>query len=334
MNKIINIDKHEKTVEVEAGITIKDLLNELIKHDLTLINIGSLTSQQLGGFTQIGVHGTGLNIGPADSQVKELTFIDSNNNEITLKSDDEDFNYINCSMGMFGILTKLKISCIDVHTLNEKTIIVDYKLIFDNKKDHFINLQENKHIKYLYMPYTGKVIVIKCNKTEDEISEEDYTQERKCNDILSKPLDIDHVTKINNEEILLFSNKKSRINRNDKILTFNCGPKQLVCEIAIPIGTDIDTYNRNDIKLMDELLIIINEKKIPAHGPIEQRWSLGSPSVLSPVYSETNTFFSWIGIILYLTDNDEQNDEIKKCFKSYTVTLNLIFLDISRNKCY
>jgi L-galactono-1,4-lactone dehydrogenase len=69
-----------------------------------------------------------------------------------------------------------------------------------------------------------------------------------------------------------------------------------------------------------------NENGIPAHSPIEQRWTASSSSLLSPASahsagSSSDGLHSWVGIISYLPAGDEDNasirqqrDEITKLF--------------------
>jgi L-galactono-1,4-lactone dehydrogenase len=56
-----------------------------------------------------------------------------------------------------------------------------------------------------------------------------------------------------------------------------------------------------------------NKNGIPAHSPIEQRWTASSSSLLSPASahsagSSQDGLHSWVGIISYLPAGDEDND--------------------------
>ena len=56
----------------------------------------------------------------------------------------------------------------------------------------------------------------------------------------------------------------------------------------------------SDMRYMLRLLDIIEREGIPAPAPIEQRWTAGSSSLLSPARSTTeDALFSWVGIIMY-----------------------------------
>lgn len=60
---------------VEAGIKVGVLCDYLFKHGMTLQNLASISEQQIGGFIQVGAHGTGAMIPPVDMQVISMKVI-------------------------------------------------------------------------------------------------------------------------------------------------------------------------------------------------------------------------------------------------------------------
>ena len=65
----IRVNSTAGTVTVGAGATVADVLKELSKHDLTLENFSSIQEQQLGGWTQVAAHGTGISLATVEEQV-------------------------------------------------------------------------------------------------------------------------------------------------------------------------------------------------------------------------------------------------------------------------
>lgn len=65
----IRVNAAQGTVTVGAGATVSDLLKELSKHGLTLENFSSIQEQQLGGWTQVAAHGTGITLSTVEEQV-------------------------------------------------------------------------------------------------------------------------------------------------------------------------------------------------------------------------------------------------------------------------
>lgn len=74
-----------------------------------------------------------------------------------------------------------------------------------------------------------------------------------------------------------------------------------------------------DLRYMEDLLSKLEAAKIPAPCPIEQRWTCGSASHMSPASANAEEgdsqdyLFSWVGIIMYLpSDNDQVRTAITK----------------------
>ena len=61
-----------------------------------------------------------------------------------------------------------------------------------------------------------------------------------------------------------------------------------------------------DLSFMEEVLAMIEHEQIAAPAPIEQRWSAGSQSLLSPACSPDNKdmVHSWVGVIMYLPEDN------------------------------
>lgn len=92
--------------------------------------------------------------------------------------------------------------------------------------------------------------------------------------------------------------------------------QQWVWEVCFSTG-DQDKNNGNDMYFMENLLRRIEMSGIPAHSPIEQRWTASSSSLMSPAHGTENEIFSWVGIIMYLPSDDEkQRHEITDRFRN------------------
>lgn len=85
-------------------------------------------------------------------------------------------------------------------------------------------------------------------------------------------------------------------------------------EVCFPTGTQ-EENNGNDMGLMEKLLEGIEERGIPAHSPIEQRWTASSSSLMSPAHGPPDGLHSWVGIINYFPSDDErQRRQITELF--------------------
>lgn len=113
--------------------------------------------------------------------------------------------------------------------------------------------------------------------------------------------------------------------------------KQWVWEVCFPTGTQ-DVNNGNDMLFMDDLLKGIEDDiGIPAHSPIEQRWSASSSSYISPAYEPTmNGLHTWVGIINYLPSDETLMDPItlQKQRNDITTSFKSTYCDLVRNIGY
>jgi len=131
------------------------------------------------------------------------------------------------------------------------------------------------------------------------------------------PLDVQHVKRCNRAEAEFWKRSEGyQIRPSDELLQFDCGGQQWVFEVCFETGTQ-DKNNNNDMEFMVELLRKIEENNIPAHSPIEQRWSCGSSSPMSPAAGSIEDLYTWVGIINYLpSDDPEQRKAITQLFNT------------------
>lgn len=338
LDDIISIDKEKMQVRVQCGARVQQVVDALRPHGLTLQNYASIREQQIGGFTQVGAHGTGATIPPVDEQVVSLKLVTPSKGATELSKNDSDpslFNLVRVGMGCFGVVSEVTLQCVPAHKLIEKTFMSTTKEV---KKNHTKWLKQNRHLRYLWIPHTDMVGVVQCNPAKEGATLPPTSSERaklatvptlqlaksiakdgkvgelsvseiedmtffQLRDVLLRhdPLDFEWVKRVNEVEGEFWKRCEGyRVGWSDEILGFDCGGQQWVLEVAMPAGTAARPSHA-ELKFMDELREEINRGKIPAHGPIEQRWSSSSASTLSPVASKNpSDLHSWIGIIMYI----------------------------------
>ncbi|OIV90348.1 hypothetical protein TanjilG_21790 [Lupinus angustifolius] len=162
MDKVLEVDKQKKTVRVQAGIRVQQLVDGIKDHGLTLQNFASIREQQIGGIIQVGAHGTGARLPPIDEQVIAIKLVTPSKGtiEISKEREPELFYLARCGLGGLGVVAEVTLQCVDRQELVEHTAVSTMK---DIKKNHKKLLSENKHVKYLYIPYTDSVVVVRCN---------------------------------------------------------------------------------------------------------------------------------------------------------------------------
>ncbi|XP_073151718.1 L-galactono-1,4-lactone dehydrogenase, mitochondrial-like isoform X2 [Henckelia pumila] len=359
MDGVLDVDKKTRRVRVQAGIRVQQLVDGIKEHGLTLQNFASIREQQIGGIVQVGAHGTGATLPPIDEQVVSMKLVTPGKGtiEVSKEKDPELFYLVRCGLGGLGVVAEVTLQCVERQELLEHTYVSNMK---DIKRNHKKLLSENKHVKFLYIPYTETVVVVTCNPlskwkgppkhkpryTQEEavqhvrdlyreslkkkiiannpeendvdINELSFTELR--DKLLSlDPFNKEHVMKINQAEAEYWTKSEGyRVGWSDEILGFDCGGQQWVSEICFPVGT-LKKPNMRDLEYIEQLLQLIESENIPAPAPIEQRWTAGSKSLMSPAYSSSEDgIFSWVGIIMYLPTTDaRQRKEITEEFFHY-----------------
>ncbi len=229
LDRIIQIDTENKTVTVEAGARVSQVIDALRPYGLTLPNLASIAEQQMGGFTQIGAHGTGAAIPPVDEFVTRLKLITPNQGVLELSNDDgEMFHLAKVGLGCLGVVSEITMQCVPSHNLLEHTYVLTRA---QAKKNLNKLLKKHKHIRYMWIPYQDVVVVV-TNDPEDtnsvkivEKSKQKQVEQNKDN---SKPLKdlLKHLSKDSEQpftdEVL---NEKGFGELRDALLSFNplCG---------------------------------------------------------------------------------------------------------------
>jgi L-galactono-1,4-lactone dehydrogenase len=95
-------------------------------HGLTLQNYASIDEQQMGGFVQVGAHGTGATVPPVDEQVVGMKMVTPALGTLTLTPDGDnaDLFYLSrVGLGALGVVSELTLQCVPAHELREHTYV-------------------------------------------------------------------------------------------------------------------------------------------------------------------------------------------------------------------
>ncbi|PXF44710.1 L-galactono-1,4-lactone dehydrogenase, mitochondrial [Gracilariopsis chorda] len=355
MDKILNVDRDTKRITVQAGASVSKVVEELRKYELTLQNFASITEQQIGGLIQVGAHGTGAKIPPVDEQVVGLKVVTPGAGVLNLTADDDDpslFQVARTAMGMVGIVSEVTLQCVPMHRLVEQTIVMSPREVMQHHEEL---MRENRHLRYMWIPYTDTVVVVTCNPVDDNmrIQQTQFSEAERVADAknllmshkrcaLTKeevdglsfvtvrdellaldPLNVEWIRKVNKTEASYWRKSQgTRIDWSDRILQFDCGGQQWVSEVAFPVPKD--SQEHVDVKYVCNLLDTIEKEKVPAPAPIEQRWSAPSHSPMSPASEkperDLGSVYSWVGIIMYLPDaevDSKSRENITESFRRY-----------------
>ncbi|KAL4175793.1 hypothetical protein KRP22_000752 [Phytophthora ramorum] len=352
LDRVLKVDKEKLQVTVETGMIVGELLDKLRTYGMTMQNVASIRDQQVGGICQAGCHGTGAGIPPIDDQIVEMEIVTPAKGKMTLSATENPdlFALAKCGLGALGVVTKVTLQCVPMHKLIEKTTVMTLDEIRPNHNRWLVEFQ---HLRYMWIPYTDAVVVVQCRRAQEDepLNEKRFPPVQNSDKVrleaprklyleLTKgkpepdyldwsftklrdkllainPLDKKHVIRVNEVEKLFWKLSEGyRVAYSDDIIGFDCGGQQLVEEVSFP------TAGTLELDFMQKLLKRIDDEDIPAHSPIEQRWTARSTSLMSPASSSNpNQIFSWVGVILYLpTAEKKVREAIKDRFMDFYAT--------------
>ena len=160
LDQILDINKSNMTVTVQAGARVSQVLDALRPHGLTLPNLASIAEQQVGGFVSVGAHGTGASIPPVDEFVVGLTLVTPSPNGVvhmTQQSHGPLFQLARLGLGGLGILSEVTLQVIPAHRLVEQTLVMSRS---EARAQLTTLLKRHKHVRYMWIPYEDAVVVV------------------------------------------------------------------------------------------------------------------------------------------------------------------------------
>lgn len=289
---IDKIDYENKRVSVWAGTTLLELGKLLYEHDLSMENLGDINVQTIAGAISTGTHGSGINFGNLSTQVTELTVITASGDYLTI-SDTENshlFNAARLSLGLLGIIIKVKIKVISAHQL----ISVSKRSTINKSFPILKELTEtNRHFEFFWFPHTETIQIKTLNPVLSNFK----------NNIKGPSTFNDLV--IENGALGLVS----KLSRMQPKLS-KCVSKMIA--IGVPTGRTIGNsfemyatprlvkFNEMEYSIPAEHMAsairdinyVIQKYKFDVHFPIECRYVKGDDLWLSPSYERDSAYIA------------------------------------------
>lgn len=121
--QILSVNMKHKQVTVQAGARVSEVVDALRPYGLTLQNYASIAEQQIGGFVQVGAHGTGAAIPPVDMTVVRLKLHTPalGAMELSESSNPRLFRLAKVGLGLLGVVSEVTLQCVDAHRLIQHT---------------------------------------------------------------------------------------------------------------------------------------------------------------------------------------------------------------------
>src|SRR5215216_793273 len=89
LDRVLDVDRANGLVRVEAGIGLRRLVRELAGHGLALPNLGDIDAQSLAGALATGTHGTGGRLGNLSTAVAAMELVLADGSGVVVDGGDE-----------------------------------------------------------------------------------------------------------------------------------------------------------------------------------------------------------------------------------------------------
>jgi L-gulono-1,4-lactone dehydrogenase len=162
MRRVLSVDGNQVTVE--AGITLRDLGEELRSRGLAMENQGDVDPQTLAGAISTATHGTGARFGNLSSQVVRVRLVDGSG-ELRDISGGDELRAARVSLGALGAFASVTLRCVPAFTIHR----VDEPRPLDDVLPRLDELVDsNDHWEAFVMPYTRKALTLTSERTDRE----------------------------------------------------------------------------------------------------------------------------------------------------------------------
>ncbi|MGE7868134.1 D-arabinono-1,4-lactone oxidase [Bacillus paramycoides] len=289
LSGITNVDSEKMTVEVWAGTKLHDLGKLLEEKGYGQENLGDIDSQSIAGAISTGTHGTGATFGSLSTQVIEITAVLSTGESIVC-SERENYEYwkaFQLSLGMLGIIVKVKLKVIPAYSLVYKSEKQSFSVVMDKLEEY----KRNRHFEFFVFPYSDDVQVKLTNETTSKGTDLKWYKlkvellENRIFSLLSKgckwfPSISKGVSQLSAKAV-----------PNTKII----GPSYEVFATSRTVPfyeMEYSVPSKYMRAAVEEISNLIEKKKYKVHFPIECRYVHGDDIWLSPAYGRDSAYIA------------------------------------------
>jgi L-gulono-1,4-lactone dehydrogenase len=161
MRRVLAVDGERVTVE--AGITLRDLGEELRSRGLAMENQGDVDPQTLAGAISTATHGTGGGFGNLSSQVVGMRLVTGAGKVVEVEGDE--LRAARVSLGALGAISAVTLRCVPAFTIHR----LDRPRPLDDVLPRLDALVDaNDHWEAFVMPYTRRALTLTSERTDRE----------------------------------------------------------------------------------------------------------------------------------------------------------------------
>ena len=168
LNKIVEVDRANNQVTVEAGIHISELNEQLFELGLAMPNLGDIAYQTISGAIATSTHGTGAKISGIAGQVAAMRLVNGQGEivNINAKQNPELLNVARVGVGALGIVTQVTLSVVPAFRLRAVEGAQKLDALIENLDEL---VETNEHFEFFWIPHTKWALTKRNNRTTDPV---------------------------------------------------------------------------------------------------------------------------------------------------------------------
>lgn len=168
LNKVIEINKQSRTVKVEGGIKLKNLIKILAANGLALSNQGFISEQSIAGAISTATHGSSYYSGCLSDFITEIEIVDGlgNFHKISKDQNADWLPLLRVSLGALGFIYSVTIQCEDLFILRHERLMSNWDEALENYEK---NYRENDFYMFMAHPELDLVVHFFWNRVQGKI---------------------------------------------------------------------------------------------------------------------------------------------------------------------
>ena len=162
-NKILSYNETERTVTVQSGVILGDLLEAIEAKGWCIPCLPDINTITIGGALATGTHGTSGHL--LCEYMTSCTLVLANGSLKTVPKSDTLMQAVSVSLGALGVISTVTFSCEPIYTLHVKEGPENDSEWLPKIKER---LQKHDFLRILWLPHTDKGYVITGDKIAPE----------------------------------------------------------------------------------------------------------------------------------------------------------------------
>jgi L-gulono-1,4-lactone dehydrogenase len=296
MDRVLEVDRHNRLVRVQGGITIRALNRALDAHGLALENLGDVDAQTIAGAISTATHGTGAQLRNIPSQVCELTLVLADGSTLVCSPErhpacahqGELFAAARVGLGALGAIAEVTLRCVPAFTLHG----VDAPAPLRHTLERFEELAlANDHFELFVFPH-ARVALTRTNNRTDQPPRPRGRFNAYANDVLLTnhafgllcragrrfPARIPHINRL----VTRLAGSSQRVERSAAIFASPRLVRFTEMEYALP--------REHTPLAVERVMELVQQRRFAVPFPIEVRTVASDDALLSPAHGRNSGF--------------------------------------------